>query len=297
MKRLVFVAILAGCGGQPVVEETSVTSRSLVAECDSAVANFDASIAEVEASATSASFVPAFSKLQELREGLQVESHPCLAEGEQVVLRQQHADRMRSAGLEATERVTIKALESTSDPLATEAILKARFATGDSVSDAIERKAIEFSQAKNRALWEEFQKTKKYSEKEDKQTTCIFARQEFDPQNMEYLFASVFDGAGDVHALCRVPLPASRFAGDPAGTIELVLDDDSDLNNGTVAIVKLGTVEAFKETQYFRGRFNLPHAALRTANKKSSNYTLSVRFARPSMGDEVPVSASFFWME
>jgi len=299
MKRIWCALIIAGCSSAPVVED-SEAEMSLSAQCEAAAQEFEARGTRLTGTAgnSTSAYVNAFKEFQTVRETLKA-GHPCQTEGPDVVARNQTFQSLKSKGAQVSEDATITALQAAGADLdATATVLKTRFASGDPPQDIVRRMATDYSQTYGNRLWAEFQNSKRYADMGEAGTTCIFARQELDPQReMEKLYASIFGGPGDVHALCRVPLPASRFSGDPNGTIEIVLDNDEDLTNGTLATVKLGSIENFKETQYFRARFALPHAQAYQDKLKSAYYHVSVRFARPEMGDEVPVSNGFFWWD
>lgn len=301
MKKFFPLLLIAGCAttpSEPTDDAAESKTTDLVAQCEAAHNVFTQRQERLLATSTAAPevFIGAINDFQAERETLN-DSHPCAAEGPAVVERNQTFKAMKTGGASTLDEATIKAVQQAATDLdATQKLLEARFATGDEPNDVLRRLASDYSRTKVNREWEAFQAASRYSDLGEAGTTCIFGRQEFDPQQeMEKLYTYVFGGDGDVHALCRVPLPASRFAGDPNSAVEILLDDDRDVKNGVLATVKLGTIEAFKETQFFRARFSLPDSKLRAEGGKSAYYHVSVRFARPQMGDETPVSDGFFW--
>jgi len=227
------------------------------------------------------------------------ENHPCLAEGPDVTERARTASGIREKLATAEEDyVASKVMSLVNDARIDEAreLLMIRFQQGRKVGTRLQEASYAMSKAYGAALNDAFRKSGKSAQfGDDLETTCLFSRQEFDPKTtpVETHHASVFGGKGVVHALCRLPLSASKYTGDPNGEVKLIIDTDDDDDNGVLAETNLGAIAKYRDARYFRGRFPIPQGI--NSEELSAYYHIRVKLERPEMGDESPVGNGFWW--
>ncbi len=290
-----------GCGGGEAKPDATPTEgeASLLAQCEAqaAVANKQAEMFANVSTGSREAMEGSFVDFVRIVEQWEAPDAPCAREGasvtDRMTVQQATSAALASAETKGTEKM-IRFLEPNTDEA--RELLKTIFAKGRKQSDAVIDAATAIDRNYRGRLLASFREHKKYGQLDDKlKTTCVFGEAAIDP-NAEKItenFMSVFHGKTTVHALCRIPLPANKFAGDPDGQMVIVLDDDSDPSNGVLHEGKLGTPEEWKATQWFSGRFSIPQGA--AAQMNSGYYTVSIKAARPAMGDEMLVQNWFYW--
>ncbi len=304
-RTLVALSLCIGCSGAPEVDDVAkdgvnnaTSSVNDLAACQAAATEARAKIEMLNTSnpTNGSNAAAVYRQFDAARTAWEASSAPCETEGADVMERAKLASdvnkEFKSASADYTER-TARALQD--KPEDAWAFIEGRFATGREISDGASEAAKDIALPLNQAKLAKFKEHKKLG-KIDKEfaTTCVFSNEKIDPnQPPELNFTTVFSGK-QVHAVCRLPLPASKYAGDANGQIFLMLDNDKDLANGVVSEGNLGTVEKWKETQYFTGRFSMPQG-LEAPKDKAAYYHVTVLIKRPELGDETAVQGGFVW--
>ena len=308
MKKTGYVSLfalsLAACsGGSGATKPTDVTAEpagDIVAECNAAaeVAKKEAELYRAVDPSTLDAARAAYSGFQRTIERWKADDAPCAREGASVTDRmatlQEVEKVLAAAEAEGTQKL-VRHLEPNVD-MARD-FLDVVFASGRAPSDAVIEAAHSVDRRYRERLMTKFGESEKYAQLDDAlATTCVFGEAAIDPQaeKITQNFKSIFAGdRTEVHALCRLPLPASKYGGDAQGKLFVVLDDDTDLSNGTVYEGDLGTPEQWKETQYFKARFDIPQGP--PSRGDAGVYYVTMKVQRPQMGDETPVSNRFYW--
>lgn len=295
-----FAAATACSGGDAKPDEQATdTSPSVLAECQAQadVANKQAEMFANVSTGSRDAMEAAYLDFQRVLERWEAEDAPCAREGADVTARmtiQQETTRaLADAATRGTEKM-IRFLEPNTDEA--RELLKTIFAHGRKQSDAVIGAATAVDRNYRQRLLTYFRESKKYGQlDEELKTTCVFGEAQIDPNAEEITenFKTVFQGKRTVHALCRIPLPANKFAGDDDGQLVIVLDDDDDPSNGVLHEGKLGTPEEWKSTQWFSGRFTMPQGP--AAQKDAGVYYVRIKAARPTLGDEDLVHSWFYW--
>lgn len=226
----------------------------------------------------------------------QADDNPCAAEGPQVTNRMAKQKEVDKALAEAEGKGTATLADFLSgDVDASRKFLQTVFGAGRQPSDEVLEVAHTVDRKYRQRLLTKFKETGKYGELGELETTCIFGTAEIDP-NAEQItenFQGIFKGKNDVHALCRSPLPASKYAGDDNGKLVVILDDDDDPANGVINEGDLGPIEKWGSTQWFSARFSMPQGE--PAKADAGYYHVWLKADRPEMGDEVLADNVFFW--
>lgn len=298
---LAFVTTMACSGGdaKPDAKPEESGTMDVLAECQAqaGVANKQAELFANVSTGSRMAMEAAYVDFVRIVEKWEAKDAPCAREGasvtDRMTIQQQTSAALTDAETKGTEKM-IRFLEPNTDEA--RELLKTIFANGRTQSDAVIEAATTIDRNYRKRLLTFFRENKKYGQLDDKmKTTCVFGDAAIDPNATEITenFRSLFRGALTVHALCRIPLPADKFAGDPDGQFVIVLDDDDDPANGVLHEGKLGSPEEWKSTQWFSGRFSIPQGP--SAQKESGYYTVWIKAARPAMGDETLVGNSFYW--
>ena len=281
------------------VVEDSVSEQGVMKACRQAATEATSLVHALENAPTSDLSFADYRKMASAHAAWSAENHPCTAEGPEVTERARTAGETRAMLERAEQSYVISKLDSLVAQGKLEAareLMVLRFAQGRAVESELQAASYSLSKSYAKMLNEAFEASGKSAQFEDDlKTTCIFSRTEFDPQNtpVEDHHASVFGGKGTVYALCRLPLPASKYGGDPNGMVKLVIDTDENDANGVLAETNLGAISKYKESQYFRGRFPIPQGI--GTDELSAYYHVRVKLERPEMGDESPVGNGFWW--
>ena len=294
------VLALTACGSTPSTDiaDEMVPPRDLVGDCQSAKAESTAVGAKLATVPATDTAFGDYRRFLTIRATWDDANHACEAQGTGITERARIAVDTRKTldSDEATyvSRATVALVQADKVEAARE-LLMLRFQSGRKLDSDQQDAAYQMSTLYNNRLSDAFQTSKTYAEMGELETTCIFSRQQFDPANDQLAkhHASVFGGEGDVHALCRLPLPASKYGGDAATRLTVVLDTDQNTSNGFVNEQDLGPVDDWKETRFFRARFSVPQGVRRDIG--SAYYHVRLKVDRTSGDDEIPVSNSFWW--
>lgn len=306
MKNTGYVALtllLTACGGAKANETADTTAQpagDVVAECEASaeVAKKEAALFRDVTPSNLDSAIAAYNGMQRSLERWSAEDAPCAREGasvtDRMAVQQEVEKELAAAQAEGTAKL-VRHLEPNVD--AARDFLDVVFASGRAPSDTVLDAAHSVDRRYRERLMTKFREAKAYGQLDDAlQTTCIFAETEIDPQ-VEAItenFKSIFEGKRtEVHAVCRLPLPANKYGGDAQGKLMVVLDDDADLNNGTIYEGDLGAPEKWNETRYFKARFDIPQGP--AARKDAGVYYVTMKAQRPQMGNETLVSNRFYW--
>jgi hypothetical protein len=294
----------AACGGaEKAAEETKKAGvegpapDAVVAACEeSAKLARDAIAAEAAApdAASAADGKVRWETLATLLVSWRADAHPCAAPGPKVSMRAQTRDDVvgeleQAADASAARSVAALKGAELSGALS---LLAARYATGEAASPALKEAASGATQANEIRLFELFEANKAWAKTGEAASavSCVFGRAAIDPKTppSKDIF-TLFEGKTDVHVLCLIPLPADKWAGDPAGQVVMELSA-----NGakSAAVMELGPPEKWANTRYFRGRFGLPQGV---GNASTAAYSVSLFMRRPKLGDESLSTGSFFW--
>lgn len=284
----------------PAAEDTdpAAAADDVVAECERAArkaaaeADLFANVTPSTLEASSAAYAGFLDTLATWED----EDSPCKREGAEVTERMAVSQDVSKKLIEAEKSGTsklIRHLEPNVD-MAME-FLKIVFDAGRPPSTEVLDAAHSVDRRYRERLMVKFREHEKYGQMGELETTCIFSKEEIDPTQKEITenFVHIFQGRSEVHALCRSPLAAEKYGGDPDGKLVIILDDDADPNNGIVYEGDLGTAEQWKTSQYFRGRFEVPQGE--PAKHDAGYYTVRLKAKRPAMGDEDLASGHFYW--
>ena len=293
-----FAAACSGGDAKPDEKPDGDTSGGVLAECkaQSDVANKQAQMFANVSTGSRVAMEAAYTDFQRVLSQWEAEDAPCAREGasvtDRMTIQQQTTTALADAETKGTEKM-IRFLEPNTDEA--RELLKTIFASGRKQTDAVIDAATAIDRKYRDRLLGAFREHKKYGQLDDKmKTTCVFNESEIDPnEEITGNFRSNFQGAMTVHALCRIPLPANKFAGDDQGQMVIVLDDDADPANGVLHEGKLGSPEEWKATQWFSGRFTIPQGP--GAQTDSGYYYVWIKVVRPTMGDETLVHNWFYW--
>ncbi len=237
-----------------------------------------------------------FGKFRKAVEAWEDEKSACRDEGADVTERMALVQGTDPAIAQAEKAGTTR-LIAYLEPNVDEAreFLKLVFDAGRPLPDEVVTAAHDVDRKYRDRLMKKFGETKKLGQLDDElKTTCVFAKQELDPNaELTENFVSIFQGPGDVHALCRAPLDADKYAGDPEGQMVFVLDDDADPSNGVLHEGKMGSPEEWKTSRYFKARFQVPQGD--PARVDSGYYYVWLEVRRPKLGDEKLAHNWFYW--
>lgn len=223
--------------------------------------------------------------------------HPCSMSGNEATSRASTKREVLEKFARADERYIVNAVASHVGGMHLDdakALLITRFNQGRDAGPEVQEAINAYSNQITSTLGAAFQESGRTAQlQDDLETTCVFSRREFDPQEtrVETHFSLAFGGHGEIHTLCRLPLPASNYGGDDAGRFFLVLSSEVD-GTGEITRVDLGPVESYDEMRYFRGRFGIPQGI---GGAQSAYFRVDVVVERPTLGNETPVSAGFWW--
>lgn len=291
--------LTAACSGGDAKPDPTPTTADQLAECQAQAAIADKQ-AELFANVSTGSveaMQAAYTDFVRIARAWEADDAPCVREGSNVTERMaiQRATKQKLSEAEtAGTTKMVKFLEPNTD--GARELLKTIFASGRTLNDTVIDAVVAIDRNYRQRLLTYFKESGKYGQLgAPEQTTCIFGDAEIDPNAEEITenFRSTFKGGTTVHALCRIPIPAENFAGDDAGQMVLVLDDDDDPSNGTLHEAKLGTPEQWGTSQLFKGRFSMPQGA--AAQADAAYFTVHVVAKRPTLGDEWLVSNHFYW--
>jgi hypothetical protein len=295
--------LLVACGGAEktadkaaVKEAAQASADALPAACeDSAKLAREAITAETAAPApsTPSDASTRYNVLATLHKSWKAEAHPCSAPGPKVTERAQIADELIAALANAADGVVVRGVNAMkgSDLPAALALLTTRYSTGDPAGDTLRAAASDVTRAHEDQLFAAFEANKAWARTGEAAgaVTCIFGQAAFDPKAPPTRsFNALFEGKTDVHALCLIPLPADKWAGDPQGQVVMELR----ANGEVAAELELGPPEKWANTRYFRGRFGMPQG-IKTASTAAYSATLIMR--RPKLGTESLSTGVFFW--
>lgn len=296
------VFMLAACSGgetKPDDQPDEATKVSLLEQCqkEAAVAKKQAELFANVTTGSRETMEAAYTDYRRVMERWDAEGSACQQDGasvtDRMVLQKDTSKALSDAYSTGTTKM-IKFLEPNTDEA--RELLKMVFASGRAQNDDVFEAANAIDINYRKRLHATFLETKKYGQLRDElKTTCVFGPDKIDPNAEEITlnFRSNFRGRMTVHALCRIPLPAKEYGGDPDGQLVMVLDDDDDPSNGVLHEGKLGTPEEWKTTQWFSGTFQVPQGP--TAQKDAGYYYVWIKAARPNMGDETLVHNWFYW--
>lgn len=297
------------CSGAPEKSDQSAVDGSdavsdmsepgLVEACQNAATEATALVQSLENSPASDVSFSDYRRMVSAHAKWNAENHPCTAEGPEVTERAKTAASTKKK-LDVAQEVYVSSkvqeLVDAGKLDAARELLVLRFSQGRRVSSELQSASYAMSNAYGELLKKAFASSGQSAQFEDDlETTCIFSRTEFDPQNkpVEDHHASVFGGKGTVYALCRLPLPAEKYAGDPNGEVKLVIDTDDDDSNGVLSETSLGKIAKYKQSRYFRGRFPVPQGI--GTDELSAYFHVRIKLERPEMGNETPVGNGFWW--
>lgn len=300
-RLLPLVLIAAGCSGNEAKpdDKPQDSGTNVLAECQAQaeVANKQAEMFSNVSTGSRSAMEGAYVDFQRVLDRWEAEDSPCAREGaavtDRMAIQQKTSAALADAETKGTEKM-IRFLEPNTDEA--RELLKTIFARGRKQTDAVIDAATAVDRNYRKRLLTYFRENKKYGQLDkDMKTTCVFGEAPIDPNAEEITenFKSVFRGALEVNALCRIPLPANKFAGDPDGKLVIVLDDDDDPSNGVLHEGDLGTPEKWGTTQWFSGRFSIPQGP--SAQKESGFFHVWIKAVRPAMGDEDLVDNWFYW--
>lgn len=302
-KWLILTVAAAACSGAEASKtpDPEMGGADVVAQCNAAaeVAKKEADLYRNVTPSSLDAATAAYEGFHKTITKWEAEDAPCAREGADVTARvatQQEVSKvLAEAESEGTAKL-IRHLEPNVD-MARD-FLKVVFASGRKPSDTVIDAATSVDRRYRERLMTKFNETKKLGQLDDKlATTCIFGDMEIDPkvEPIRDNFKSIFSGKTEVNVLCRLPLTADKYGGDPGGKFVLVLDEDDDPNNGTVAEVDLGAPEKWSTSQYFKGRFTMPQGKAFDTKADAGYYHVWLTARRPKMGDESPAHNWFYW--